>query len=71
MLVGEDPNRSFHRSETPYAGHMGRFAQTKNGHAPKVCVACGKPFEWRRKWARDWGNVKYCSDRCRKGSTQT
>lgn len=30
----------------------------------KICVACGRPFTWRKKWARDWQNVKYCSDRC-------
>ncbi|MEY2967328.1 MAG: hypothetical protein RLY50_1378 [Actinomycetota bacterium] len=22
-------------------------------------------MEWRRKWARDWENVKWCSDACR------
>jgi hypothetical protein len=31
----------------------------------KTCIACGRPFSWRRKWARDWENVRYCSDRCR------
>jgi len=31
----------------------------------KVCIACSRPFSWRRKWARDWENVRYCSDRCR------
>ncbi|SMB95201.1 DUF2256 domain-containing protein [Deinococcus hopiensis] len=31
----------------------------------KVCVACGLPFTWRKKWERDWENVRYCSDRCR------
>ena len=31
----------------------------------KTCAACGRPFAWRRKWARDWENVKYCSDACR------
>ncbi len=31
----------------------------------KVCIACQRPFAWRRKWARDWEHVKYCSDRCR------
>jgi len=31
----------------------------------KTCVSCGKPFSWRRKWARDWDHVKFCSDRCR------
>jgi hypothetical protein len=33
----------------------------------KVCARCGRPFTWRRKWARDWDAVRYCSDRCRMG----
>ncbi|MBW4034104.1 MULTISPECIES: DUF2256 domain-containing protein [Acidiphilium] len=33
----------------------------------KPCAACGRPFTWRRKWARDWDNVRYCSDACRTG----
>ena len=32
----------------------------------KLCVACGRPFTWRKKWARDWEQVRFCSDRCRK-----
>jgi hypothetical protein len=36
----------------------------------KPCAACGRPFSWRKKWAWDWENVRYCSDACRKaGST--
>jgi hypothetical protein len=31
----------------------------------KPCASCGRPFTWRKKWARDWENVKVCSDRCR------
>lgn len=31
----------------------------------KTCEACGRPFSWRRKWARDWDAVKTCSDRCK------
>lgn len=31
----------------------------------KICETCGKPFSWRKKWAKDWDNVKYCSQRCR------
>lgn len=31
----------------------------------KTCAACGREFTWRRKWARDWDHVRYCSDRCR------
>lgn len=33
----------------------------------KICIRCTRPFAWRKKWARDWDNVKYCSDRCRSG----
>jgi hypothetical protein len=33
----------------------------------KTCATCGRPFVWRRKWARDWDQVRYCSDRCRAG----
>ncbi|MGB1982914.1 MAG: DUF2256 domain-containing protein [Candidatus Puniceispirillaceae bacterium] len=32
----------------------------------KICLVCNKPFNWRKKWARDWDNVKYCSERCRR-----
>ncbi len=31
----------------------------------KICVVCGRPFTWRKKWARVWNEVKYCSDACR------
>ncbi len=32
----------------------------------KVCVTCGRRIEWRRKWARNWGAIRYCSDACRR-----
>jgi len=32
----------------------------------KICVVCGRPFKWRKKWAKVWDEVKYCSDKCRK-----
>lgn len=31
----------------------------------KTCPTCGRTFTWRKKWARDWDSVVYCSDRCR------
>lgn len=34
----------------------------------RICRACGRPFAWRRKWARDWDRVLSCSDRCRAAS---
>jgi len=33
----------------------------------RICATCGRPFSWRKKWARDWGNVRYCSKACRGG----
>ncbi|HQT39759.1 MAG TPA: DUF2256 domain-containing protein [Acidocella sp.] len=36
----------------------------------KICVACGRPFAWRRKWAKNWAEVKYCSDACRTGKRE-
>jgi hypothetical protein len=31
----------------------------------KTCIACGRPFTWRKKWEKVWDEVEYCSDRCR------
>ncbi len=31
----------------------------------KICAACARSFTWRKKWARNWEEVRYCSDRCR------
>jgi hypothetical protein len=37
-----------------------------DGVAEKTCVACGRRIEWRSKWAKNWNEVKYCSDACRR-----
>lgn len=34
--------------------------------AEKPCATCGRTITWRKKWARDWENVRYCSDACRR-----
>ncbi|MGB1890594.1 MAG: DUF2256 domain-containing protein [Candidatus Latescibacterota bacterium] len=34
----------------------------------KTCPVCQRPFRWRRKWARVWDEVRYCSERCRRQS---
>jgi len=31
----------------------------------KTCLNCERPFSWRKKWERDWENVKYCSKKCK------
>ena len=30
----------------------------------KVCPTCGRTFAWRKRWARNWESVVYCSRRC-------
>lgn len=37
----------------------------------KICVACGKTMEWRKKWEKNWDDVKYCSERCRRSRAST
>ena len=32
----------------------------------KVCASCGRVMTWRKAWERNWDDVKYCSDACRK-----
>ena len=40
---------------------------TKKKHLPtKICPVCQRPFTWRKKWERDWENVIYCSQKCKK-----
>lgn len=34
-------------------------------HPSKSCAVCGRRIEWRKKWARDWDSVRYCSAGCR------
>jgi hypothetical protein len=36
----------------------------------KICLVCNKPFTWRKKWRKDWDNVKYCSERCQRNKKQ-
>ncbi|MGB0166961.1 MAG: DUF2256 domain-containing protein [Luteibaculum sp.] len=30
----------------------------------KVCPVCRRPFAWRKKWEKNWEEVKYCSKKC-------
>ncbi|MAV15402.1 MAG: DUF2256 domain-containing protein [Flavobacteriaceae bacterium TMED121] len=31
----------------------------------KICISCSRPFNWRKKWKKDWHYVKYCSKKCK------
>ncbi len=34
--------------------------------SPKTCASCGREIQWRKKWEKNWDDVKYCSDACRR-----
>ncbi|MCH9799379.1 MAG: DUF2256 domain-containing protein [Betaproteobacteria bacterium] len=36
----------------------------------KVCAVCRREFSWRKKWAKVWDEVKYCSNACRSSRNQ-
>lgn len=31
----------------------------------KPCQHCGRAMSWRKAWAKNWAEIRYCSDRCR------
>lgn len=33
----------------------------------KICARCRRPFNWRKKWSKVWDEVRYCSERCKRG----
>ncbi len=35
-------------------------------HDDRICASCGRAFAWRKAWARDWEQVRYCSEGCRR-----
>ncbi len=41
------------------------FKGNKASLPSKPCVACGRAMTWRKRWARSWDEVKFCSDACR------
>jgi hypothetical protein len=49
-------------SALPGAGFRGNKAALPS----KPCAACGLAMSWRRRWARNWAEVKYCSEACRR-----
>ncbi len=56
-----DSDRS---KSTAQVSRQGGRNRKKSELPSKLCAVCTRPFTWRKKWARDWENVKYCSQRC-------
>ena len=42
------------------------FRGNKAALPSKPCVVCGRAMTWRRNWAKNWAEVKHCSDACRR-----
>jgi hypothetical protein len=42
------------------------FKGNKSYLPSKPCAACGREMTWRKAWERNWDEVRYCSDACRK-----
>lgn len=41
----------------------------KSNLPKKLCCVCGLLFTWRKKWQKNWEDVKYCSEKCRRNKT--
>jgi hypothetical protein len=50
------------RAEPQTRGHRGNKAALPS----KPCLTCGRPMSWRKAWAKNWEQIRYCSERCRK-----
>ncbi|MCG3099506.1 DUF2256 domain-containing protein [Enterobacter sp. DRP3] len=45
---------------------MNDFKGNKQNLPSRTCIHCLRPMTWRKKWAKCWEEVKYCSERCRR-----
>ncbi len=44
----------------------GSFKGNKSFLPSKPCTVCGRTMSWRKAWAKNWENVLYCSEACRR-----
>lgn len=43
---------------------------TKSNLPEKQCYICNRPFSWRKKWEKNWDEIKYCSEACKMKKNQ-
>jgi hypothetical protein len=43
---------------------------TKGNLPTKLCLTCGRPFEYRKKWRSCWDEVKYCGEKCQRNKNK-
>ena len=44
---------------------------TKGNLPTKICLTCGRPFEYRKKWRNSWDEVKYCGEKCQRNKPKS
>jgi len=42
------------------------FRGNKSYLPSKICSVCGRSMTWRKAWAKNWDDIKVCSEACRK-----
>jgi hypothetical protein len=53
-------------SPTNAGSNQTGFKGNKQHLPSKLCKTCGREMTWRKSWAKNWDQVLYCSDKCRK-----
>jgi hypothetical protein len=46
------------------------FKGNKAGLPSKPCAVCGRTMTWRKAWAKNWDDVRYCSEKCRRNRSK-
>ncbi|WP_194942847.1 DUF2256 domain-containing protein [Limnohabitans sp. Rim11] len=47
------------------------FKGNKQSLPSKPCTVCGRDKTWRKAWAKNWDQVLYCSEACRKNKSNS
>ncbi len=54
------------QNKQPHEGFKGNKANLPS----KPCNVCRREMTWRKAWAKNWADVKYCSEKCRRAATR-
>jgi len=54
------------RGERAAGRSRGSPQVTGDAGRTRTCASCGRVITWRRAWARDWEQVRWCSQACRR-----
>jgi hypothetical protein len=53
------------QNQNPQNNHQNKLKGFKENLPIKICIACNRPFQYRKKWKECWDDVKYCSNKCK------